>query len=96
MLRVMFDMDGVLADFVEAFTRLANEMFGTPHIRTVHQPTWSFAGIGMTEEQVSAVWDELKATPNWWLGLLRIVTSGAMHRISELSKVAEVYFVTRV
>ena len=93
MKRIMFDVDGVLADFDLAFTTLAHKMFGTPISCTVAQREWNFRNI-LTNKEQSAVWDVLKDTPQWWASLDPLVSEHTFARINELCVHNEVYFIT--
>jgi len=90
---IIFDVDGVLADFDYAFTLLGNSLFGTPISCTGIQPEWNFRNC-MTSAQQSVVWDYLRKTPEWWCTLQSLVSSEVFHQINLLSLMYEVYFVT--
>lgn len=94
MLKVMFDVDGVLADFVEAFTLLANVLFGLPILTTKRQPTWNFTATYMTKQQENDVWKFIRNSRGWWTTLIPLASPAEMDRINRLSKLAYVYFVT--
>jgi len=55
------DLDGVCSNFVKAFFKISNRRFGTSY--TV-QEDWDFTQY--TKAEVSAVWEEIKATKNFW------------------------------
>lgn len=61
MRRIGVDLDGVAADFVEAFFRISNPMFGTAY--TI-QEDWDFTQY--TKDQLDMVWTEIKGTKNFW------------------------------
>lgn len=91
----MFDVDGVLADFVHGFTALAHELFGTKIITTPEQPSWNFRTWGlMTREQENATWEALKKDPYWWARLLPLVKRETFERINRLRIAADVVFAT--
>ena len=90
---VIFDLDGVLADFDQAFTAMGNHLFGTPISTTVQQPFWNFRNV-MTAGEQDYVWRELKSTTDWWFHLPILVTGFVFDRINRLTNRAEVYFVT--
>lgn len=91
---IMFDVDGVLADFVLAFTTLANAMFPeVPITSTAEQESW--VGFrGMTQKQIGKVWERLKDDTSFWLTPRPLVTPEDFRRIAELSDLDNVYFVT--
>lgn len=92
---VMFDVDGVLTDWVLGFTTLAAGMFGTPVVRTVEQPTWDFHTSGLlTRAQEEATWAAMKVAPRWWESLEPLVAPQVFWRIVELKRTSEVLFVT--
>jgi hypothetical protein len=91
----MFDVDGVLADFVEGFTRLANGLFGTKIITTLEQPSWNFRTWGLlTKNQENLTWDKLKQDPDWWRTLNPLIDVLTFTRINELQVRHEVVFCT--
>lgn len=65
MLRVAFDVDGVLADFQTAFRAVAARF--TRRTTTEH---WNPESIrGLTSREVNRAWAEIARMPQWWLGL---------------------------
>ena len=90
---IIFDLDGVLADFDLGFTRLGHYLFGTPFVSTVQQPFWNFRNV-MTTEQQNEVWNVIKKTPGWWFSLPPLIEDDVFIRIWELTNRCEVYFVT--
>jgi hypothetical protein len=65
--RLGIDCDGVVFDFVGAFYKIANPMFGTNH--SGPQLTWDFVDE-YSPAQVDAVWTEIKNTKDFWQTLL--------------------------
>ena len=53
--------DGCVADFVGAFFKISNTMFGTDYSI---QEDWDFTQY--TKEQLDQVWTEIKRTKNFW------------------------------
>jgi hypothetical protein len=67
MLRVGFDLDGVVADFRTAFLNAAAEVLGRQAIRKPSSPLPDFDAV--TPADAKRVWNVIAETPNWWLGL---------------------------
>jgi hypothetical protein len=87
-------MDGVLADFVLGFTSLAREMgYDNPVYPTAAQVEWDSLG-GLTDDQVSRVWNRIKQDPEFWYTLTPIATPAERERVSALVLARPVYFVT--
>jgi len=92
---VMFDVDGVLADFVKGFTATANRLFGTKIISTTEQTTWNFHSSGLlSKTQESFTWETLKNDGDWWERLDSLIGEETWRRIRELMRWSEVLFVT--
>lgn len=66
--RVMLDLDGVFADYTRAFLKIADEMFGifAEHGPVVTVTSWNFGDVGLSKEQVNAVFRETQARENFW------------------------------
>ena len=92
---VIFDCDGVLADFSLGFTSLARELFGNRvALRTSQtQARWDFTDI-MPPMDVNSVWDAIEASDSFWQDLVPCVGGEIFFRISALSLVRPVYFVS--
>ncbi len=90
---VIFDIDGVLADFDLAFTTLAHKLFDTPVVTCFGHHSWNFRTL-MTDAQQSETWEVLKEEDGWWDRLECLCTPHEMYRLAALCDVAEVYFVT--
>ena len=64
----MFDVDGVLADFIRGFTEEAVKLgLLEKSWTTVEHPEWDFGN--MNGEQIGKVWQRINHTPNWWVSL---------------------------
>lgn len=91
---IMLDVDGVLADFVLAFTTLGNKMFGAPILHTADQQSWSFQSMGLfTADQEAAMW-RIVREDNWWQTLCPLVSLDTFARINLLHRTYNVLFVT--
>jgi hypothetical protein len=67
MLRVGFDLDGVVADFRTAFLDAASKILGPDAIRRPTSPLPDLDAVSAADAK--RVWKVLTETPNWWLGL---------------------------
>ena len=88
-MRVMIDIDGVLADFIYGFTALAAHLglverpWSTPD-----QPTWKFSF------PVDAVWREVDAHPEWWLSLPALVIDAEVEALNEACEFHTIWYMT--
>lgn len=62
MKRIGLDLDGCVSDFVEAFFKISNRMFGTDYSI---QTQWDFDDK-YSKAQTAMIWDEIKRTPDFW------------------------------
>ena len=67
MLRVGFDLDGVIADFRTAFLQAAADVLGRDAIRRPSSPMPDLDAVSPADAK--RVWKVIADTPNWWLGL---------------------------
>jgi 5' nucleotidase, deoxy (Pyrimidine), cytosolic type C protein (NT5C) len=67
MLRLGFDLDGVVADFRTAFLDAASRLLGRDAIQRPKSPMPDLDAV--SAEDAKRVWKVITATPNWWLGL---------------------------
>jgi hypothetical protein len=65
MLRLGFDLDGVVADFRTAFLDAAAQLLGRDSLRTQSSPMPDLDAVSAADAQ--RVWNVITATPNWWL-----------------------------
>jgi len=71
-MRIGIDVDGVLADFNERFIERTIDVTGTDLFppRPFDIPTWNYPEhYGYDHNQVSAVWESIKADREFWFGL---------------------------
>ena len=89
-MRVGFDVDGVLANFTRAFTKLASNIGeDTGEVQQEDQREWNFPF------HVDRVWREVARTQNWWMTLDPLVDNFEIDYINELIRTEEaVYFIT--
>jgi uncharacterized HAD superfamily protein len=94
MVIVACDVDGVLADFILAFTKLAHSLFGTPITRTVDHLSWD-KFPGLTDDDVFETWEAIQESSEFWLGLEPLVGPDVFSRIDQIERRGgRVYFVT--
>jgi hypothetical protein len=67
MLRIGFDIDGVVADFRTAFLDAAAKLLGRGAIHRPTAPMPDFNAVSASDAK--RVWRVITETPNWWLGL---------------------------
>ena len=67
MLRIGFDLDGVVADFRTAFLDVAGKLLGHDAIRHPRHRMPDFDAVSAADAK--RVWRVITETPNWWLGL---------------------------
>lgn len=73
--RIGIDVDDCLAAFCQEFARLAHEEHGTAlDLRPVD---WLWSNFGLDQQQVSAIWDKVQQTHNFWLNLKKLPTVDA-------------------
>ena len=89
---IMFDVDGVLADFVAGFTALAHKEFGYGMYGTTSQHTWDFGHMSPTH--VAALWGLIDVHPTFWRDLPTLISMGETGRLVDLCASREVYFCT--
>lgn len=89
---IIFDVDGVLADFVLGFTAIAGapEPWGT---REGRQKLWSFRDV-FSPEQISNAWEKLKSSDSFWRDLPPLQSPEVFDAIDELQLSHHVLFVT--
>lgn len=91
---VQFDVDGVLADFMTAFTRRAKTLGYTDTITgTAEQKTWETYGI-VPREHVDGVWRDIKEDPQFWLNVPALISTTVFRWIDVLQEHADIYFAT--
>lgn len=93
-MRFGVDIDGVVADFVTAFTREVNSIW-LGKLPIGYQPDdWSWSEK-LTKAEVGRVWDVISTRHNWWLSLppdFENVRAVANHRIRHPDD--EIFYVT--
>lgn len=93
------DLDGVLAEFILAYTHLARNLFPgnapEPH-KTANTPTWGFVDeqVGFTHDMVSTVWEAIRASHKFWQSLDCLEPKETMKALAVLSGRSTVYALT--
>lgn len=81
-MRIVCDVDGVLANFVTGFNRLLSKV-GPVYVDDGFVPRqWSWAGDGIPAEQVQSAWDMVPETENFWLFLPPYPAADDLARLS--------------
>lgn len=90
---IVFDVDGVLANFTRAFTSIGHYFFGTSIVESDEQKSWNFREH-LTDIQQTKMWEYLRNYPNWWNTLMPLVPHEVFQRVNALTLKNEVYFLT--
>lgn len=80
----MFDMDGVLADFIGGYRKLQTTLGREQTFSTAWDAYWD-----------KDVWQDILTSTDWWAKLSPIPDPHTFERIADLHYAADVYFVTR-
>lgn len=90
--RLLTDVDGVVANFQQRFVELASEVVGREFSVEDARTQWDVeSALGLSREEKDAVY-EIVNSPGFAMGLPEM--PGAIAGIKEVSKIADVYFVT--
>jgi len=91
---VICDLDGVLANFTQAFSALVAEKFGTPILSTPDVLTWHWEKQGFGPEHFEYGWQRVEQIPNWWETLEPLATPEQFARINKAQRKLPIVFVT--
>lgn len=94
---VMFDIDGVLADFIYGWTSLLNACI-TPHpvfsqVDRAYQ-RWDDYRARLTNEQYKAAWGRLRSDPTFWYTLPSLLSPEEVEQLRRIERSHWLYFVT--
>lgn len=98
-MRIGFDIDGVLANFIPAYQRLTCEITGRnlfhPNDDT-DPPCWNWPEYrGYTATEMARVWSAIKKSPDIWLSLQETPHCSTLRLcVFDLQRFHDVYFVT--
>lgn len=93
MANIMFDIDGVLADFILGFTREACQLgyLERPY-STEEQASWEFNQLSWPQ-QIS-IWDYIRSSNWWWTNLPALVSPVTFAALNTLQMTNQVIFCT--
>ena len=89
---VMWDLDGVLANFNKAYRSLANDMLWLALDVNARPQSWNELGDTIGAEDDDRIWNRIRQSPNFWRNLDSLATVDEWRRIVDLDAVH--YFVT--
>ena len=89
-MNIGFDLDGVLANFHYGFSKIANELFGSPIVKDVNEVKayrWEDWGYPLDKKQHNKVWREIDSNTNdFWLDLQPLVENTIFERMKKMEK----------
>ena len=92
---VMFDVDGVLADFMKGFTALVAQKYGNPVVTDHDYALWDVYP-GLNKEMADHGWSRVKESHDFWQNLDSLVSKEVFWQINDMQEDGQVdtYFVT--
>jgi len=95
-MKVIFDVDGVLANFSKGFHELTKKMYPKwePLYPPNEAPFWDDYCAPLEPNKESEVWNAIKKSPSFWKMLEPLATDEEFGCIERLSYQCEVYFAT--
>ena len=91
-MRISLDVDGVMADFVYAFTKeLAHFDPTVGTYNTSQQKEWWF---DTPKEDYEDTWSSIKYSFNWWMTVPPLVVQEDVDAINQVAEKHEVFFIT--
>lgn len=95
-MKVMMDIDGVWADFVLEFTRMAKLLFPNEFTRTFGvrgAKEWGFKNV-LTKTQIDLVWLEIRKGTFFWEGIPTLFTEADRDAIRRIAEKHDLQWVT--
>ncbi len=95
-MNIAFDIDGVLANFTDAYAKRLVKVSGENLLPTpLTIPNWDWdKHYGYTADQINATWENIIADGLFWQKLDPLAEPEVFSRINVLSKFHPVYFIT--
>lgn len=91
---VMWDVDGVLANFHASYTELANQMCDTSLSPNGVPKTWYSVRNVIGKDNDDRVWNHIKQSKTFWYDLAPLISYAEQDRIRHLSRSHTMYYVT--
>lgn len=93
-MNILFDIDGVLADFVWGYTLLAQELgYLSKAFSTKEQLAWEF-DYCLDQQQQRNIWDIIDHSTWWWSNLQSLVSYRVLETINILQMTNQIVFCT--
>jgi hypothetical protein len=86
-LKMMFDVDGVLAFFIDGFIQLYEKTWSQAFPIPLNEVKWDDLDDAKT-------WAAIKRSPNFWRTLRPLASTVELNWISAFGHIADIYFVT--
>ena len=85
-LYVVFDIDGVLADFAYSFSRLAQTMYNIPLTETAEQSSFRWLREqGVSKAEQDRVWDKVEVSHDFWLRMPSLLSEFDLNAMWQLA-----------
>ena len=91
---IVFDMDGVMADYVTGFRNLVHARLGLRRFGTDEQQDWFTVYNDLTEPQLADALESIAQDRNFWRYLPPLVTKDELEAIRQLQEKYPVVFIT--
>lgn len=92
-MKIGFDVDGVLADFIRGFGDVARGLYGSMRVPEDFIPTdWNFGNL-LTKDELDTTWKAVAGIENFWEGL-QFLPSAVVLRAFAQKTSHDVWFVT--
>ncbi len=88
---IMFDMDGVLVNFVEGFNNRVKQLYPQSLMEIKKEKEWDFS---LDKILLDEVWDNIYEDPTFWYNLKPNIEYATLREINFLQKNNLIYFVT--